>query len=70
MKYILVLYLCSFMNTPKCDNGMIISQYNSWKECAVAGYEQSGINFAAYPDELVNKNKVAIRFECKEVGVI
>ena len=30
----------------------------------------SGINFAAYPDELVNKNKVAIRFECKEVGVI
>ena len=40
------------------------------KECAVAGYEQSGINFAAYPDELVNKNKVAIRFECKEVGVI
>lgn len=68
MKFILVLYLCSFAAQPVCDNGAIIGEYNDWFDCAAAGYKNSGIAFDQFNREEINQYKSAIRFECRELG--
>ena len=70
MKFILVLYFCSFASQPICDDGQIAGQYKTWKECASNGYKKAGERFAFYPEEKINKHKMAIRFECKQLGEV
>ena len=67
MKYLLVLHLCSFL-TQTCP-GMVHPQgkYDSWKECAIAGYKISGDTMATIPKDKINKGKLAIKFECIEI---
>jgi len=67
MKYLLVLHLCSFL-TQTCP-GMVYPQgkYDSWKECAIAGYTISGDTMATMPKDQINKGKLAIKFECIEI---
>ena len=70
MKFILYLYLCSFNQTPTCDNGMIVAQFNSWRDCAIAGYRVSQENLKLLPIQEINEKKLAVRFECRQIGAI
>ena len=67
MKFILVLYLCSFAGPLVCDNGTIVGEYNSWRDCAMNGYNHSAASFSGYPKDIVNQQKMAIKFECKQL---
>jgi len=42
-------------------------EYDSWKECAIAGYKISGDTMATMPKDKINKGKLAIKFECIEI---
>ena len=42
--------------------------YNTWSECANAGYEIAQITFDKLDKNVVNKQKLAIKFECKEIS--
>ena len=55
------------MGTPVCDNGTIVGEYNSWRNCAMAGYNHSATSFSQYPTDIVNQQKMAIRFECQQL---
>ena len=67
MKYLLILHMCSFL-TQTCP-GMIHPQgtYDSWKECAIAGYKIAGDTIAKMPKKEINQHKLAIKFECLEI---
>jgi hypothetical protein len=42
--------------------------YDSWAECANAGYATAQITFSKLDKNIVNKQKLAIKFECKEIS--
>ncbi len=41
--------------------------YDSWKDCANAGYELAGKMMKKMPESEINQHKLAIKFECMEV---
>jgi len=68
MKFLLILHLCSAV-TQTCPNMMYPQKvYDSWSECANAGYATAQITFSKLNKNVVNKQKLAIKFECKEIS--
>lgn len=74
MKYILVLYLCS-MNTGQCPSSQIAGyQFNTHYDCVNAGYAVAQKTYRdlkeyeEYPVDVIEKNKIVIKFECRKVG--
>ena len=67
MKFVLIVYLCSMINQSCPESMAINAEYNTHKECAMAGYEISSSMIDKIDDELVNRNKLAIKFECREI---
>ena len=44
MKYVLILYVCSYINTgyPNCNESHIVPlEFNNYKECILQGYKSS-----------------------------
>jgi hypothetical protein len=69
-KFMLILYLCtSVSGTPKCNQESIIPyEYLDYSTCVVHGYRHAHNNLIQnYSVEEVNLEKLAIRFECKEI---
>jgi hypothetical protein len=67
MKFILVVWVCTFTSnqcSPPVEHDKI---YNSWNECVVEAYNYS-INFLAQQKtEDVNEFRLATKFLCKEI---
>ena len=70
MKFSLVIFLCSFINSQCLPPKEVKQEYNSWKECAIAAFEISQELIAALEDEFINNNKVATKFTCSEIALI
>jgi len=75
MKYILILYMCS-MVSGECPSSTISGyQFESHYQCVDAGYGVSQQTFRNLEDleewskEYIEEQKIAIRFECKELKV-
>jgi hypothetical protein len=73
MKFVLVLYLCSML-TGKCIEPQVPGyQFNTHYDCAFAGYAlaQESLKMLStdeyYGLERINQEKIAIRFECREL---
>ena len=73
MKFILVLYLCSMLNG-KCIEPQIPGyQFESHYDCALAGYAMSQQSLKMlstdeyYGIERINQERLAIRFECRQL---
>ena len=75
MKYILILYMCS-MTSGECPTSTISGyQFENHYDCVNAGYGVSQQTFRNLEDleewsrEYIEQEKIAIRFECKELKV-
>ena len=75
MKYILILYMCS-MVSGECPTSTISGwQFENHYDCVNAGYAVSQQTFRNLEDleewsrEYIEQQKIAIRFECKELKV-
>ena len=73
MKFILILHLCSVI-TGKCTESTISGlMFSSHYDCAIGGYKMAYKTFERLKDddyyglERINKEKIAIKFECKEL---
>ena len=69
MKFILVLHLCSFINLTCPVANMTPYEFDNWHDCATKGYELSAETMKTLPKDKVNQEKLAIKFECKEVAI-
>jgi len=74
MKYVIILYLCSTISG-QCPSQQISGyMFENHYDCILNGYglaQQTFKNLNAYEEynrENVEKNKIVIKFECKEVG--
>lgn len=67
MKYILIVWVCTFINNqcgPPIQSPLI---YNSWNECVVEAYDYSTNFLAQQKIEDVNEYMLATKFLCKEI---
>ena len=69
MKYILILYVCSYATeTPKCNNESITGAFDNWSACINQGYKQSHFYLNELYQEDFEDEKLAIRCSCEEQG--
>ena len=68
MKYILVLWVCSFLNGQECMAPMEYPVvYSSWYECSRTAHRESLALMTKMGYAYVNKYKIAMKYHCKEV---
>ena len=66
MKYIMILWVCSFLNGPDCSPPMTSKKiYDSWYECSQAAYAKSRQVITKLGYVYVNEHEVATKFTCK-----
>ena len=69
MKYLLILYVCSYAaEIPKCNNQRITGGFDEWSTCINQGYKQSHFLLNELYKEDFEDEKLAIRFSCEEQG--
>ena len=67
MKYLLILKICSAL-AQECTNEIQYTLlFNSWLECANAGYLRAIEINNEMGSEFVNGNQVIINFKCKSM---
>ena len=71
MKFILVIWVCSFLGENICMEPIkTITLYNSWYECALAAHTESKKIYSKLGYKYVNENKIATRYTCTEISSI
>ena len=69
MKYILILYLCSFAAQPKCFQEQVVNQnFNNYYDCITQGYIHSHNYLKMFDPDEVTQQKLAIKFNCKDMS--
>ena len=71
MKYVLILYVCSFINqaNPFCNESHIVPlEFETYKECILQGYKSSHNTLVQYEDR-IEREKLAIKLYCQKVKV-
>ena len=71
MKYVLILWVCSFVNNNGCLPPMESSKlYDSWYECSIAAHKESVslLQKMGYAD--VNRYQVGTKYICKPTKTI
>ena len=64
MKFILILKVCSAVHMdclPSMNDSFV---FNSWSECASAGYLRSIKIINSIDSSIVNENKMVVNFQC------
>ena len=72
MKYVLLLHVCSFLNTtiPVCTATHIVPlEFNTYQDCILHGYKASHNTLKELYGDRIEDERLAIKFECREVGI-
>ncbi len=71
MKYILILYVCSFISTePYCSDSHVVPlEFISYEDCILQGYKSSHNTLKELYGERIESEKLAIRFNCREINI-
>ena len=68
MKYILIMWVCSFVNNNGCLPPVESKiTYDSWYECSVAAHKNSVSLLQKMGYAEVNKYKVGTKYSCRAV---
>jgi hypothetical protein len=70
MKFVLTLYLFSFVNIQQpvpLATHIIPMEFKTYKECILQGYKSAHNTLKELYGEKIEKQKLAIKFECKEI---
>ena len=72
MKFVLTLYLFTFVDiqypVPLASH-IVPLQFDSYKDCILQGYKSSHNTLKELYSDRIEKDKLAIKFECREVGI-
>ena len=67
MKFMLILKVCSAVHMDCLPPIHVSFVFNSWSECASAGYLRSIQTNNNIDSGVIDKNKIVINFECVKV---
>tara|TARA_R100001143_G_scaffold53833_1_gene49463 strand:+ start:133 stop:351 length:219 start_codon:yes stop_codon:yes gene_type:complete len=72
MKFILTIWVCSFLGNPAVCLAPLEhpKQFNSWYECSRTAHKESIKIYSKLGYKYVNDNKIATRYSCKKVSSI
>ena len=66
MKYILMIWVCSFINNNGCMEPITYDKlYDSWYECSVAAHQESRMILQKMGYKWVNQFHVWMKYSCK-----
>ena len=71
MKFVLTLYLFSFVNMQNSvplTSHIVPLEFNTYKDCILHGYKASHNTLKELYNDKIEKDKLAIKFECRQVG--
>ena len=69
MKYLLIMQVCSALHM-SCMDPMDAGKFSTHFDCATAGYLNAiGLNKEVGP-EVVNRDRITIKFECRPINEI
>ena len=69
IKFILILHLCSFVEQPNCFDKQYVAQFKDHYSCVKMGYVKAYESFSTLEIKEINKNKLALKIECKEMEI-
>ena len=68
MKYVLILYLCTFAGQPHWPTSSVSGvQFDNYYDCITEGYKHSYTRLKELPREEIEEKLLAIKFECRKV---
>ena len=71
MKYILIIWVCSFINNNGCLPPVESKiTYDSWYECSVAAHKNSVSLLQKMGYANVNKYQVGTKYQCKKTQTL
>jgi len=67
MKFILTIYVCSFIDFT-CSGGVDFpSKFNTWNECTATALHESQVLLDSLPPSMVEANRLATKYTCKQI---
>ena len=72
MKYVLILYVCSFMDitNPSCNETHVVPlEFKDYQDCILQGYKSAHNTLKELYDNRIENEKLAIKFNCQAVKV-
>ena len=70
IKYVLILHLCSFISQPICTSQTVVAvEYKQFHDCITQGYIHAYKGMMEMDKAKIEKEKLAIRFECRGVEI-
>ena len=71
MKYVLILWVCSFVNNNGCMPPIKSPKlYDSWYECSIAAHQESQSILQKMGYATVNRFQVGTKYSCKVTETI
>ncbi len=64
MKFVLIMTICSINSA--CVEPKIVNYYDTWKECAITGYNKSIEVLNELSDKTFEEQRSYTRFICRE----
>ena len=64
MKFILTIYVCSFIEFD-CMQGQKIKEFDNWNECLIAAHNESIEIITQLPPQLVETKRIATKYTCQ-----
>jgi hypothetical protein len=69
LKFILILHLCSFAGEPNCFSSQYVAEFKDHYSCVQAGYAKAYESLSSLEIDNINKNRLAVKIECKEMEI-
>ena len=70
IKYVLILHLCTYFGQVVCTSQKVMPyEYTSYHDCITQGYVLSYKEMMEMDKVKVEQDKIAIKFQCRQVEV-
>ena len=72
MKYVLILYVCSFIDitNPSCGETHVVPlEFKDYQECILQGYKSAHNTLKELYGDRIETEKLAIKFNCQAIEV-
>ena len=71
MKFVLIIWVCTFLHENACMKPIKYPQlFDSWYECSRAAHHEAGQMMSDMGFKYVNENKIAMSYTCRQVSTI